>query len=155
MSRGFARARSSAILGLAALATTMASCLGDPGDPVDTSASADSDHVVVDTSVPFDVGDTVAPPPWEAPAPFDSGPYVPPDGAPLDAGDPPVTPCDADASTDTPSCALPPSKCVDATFLVYYVNSTCVEGRCHWEKRFLACPRGCSSGACTSKGTAI
>lgn len=72
---------------------------------------------------------------------------------PLDAGDPPVVACDADAQVDGGPCPAPPSVCADARWLVYYVGGACLSGLCQWEKKFVDCG-DCQKGACNVLGTA-
>jgi len=81
-------------------------------------------------------------------------PPAPPPGGPppLDAGDPPDIACGPDAGPDAGSCDRPPpSECASSSWLVYYVDGVCIDGRCSWTKRFLAC--GCRHGACCPPST--
>jgi len=81
---------------------------------------------------------------------LDTGKYGPPTGAPLDAGDLPEIAC---AGPDP--CALPPSTCANANYVVYYLGGECIGGHCSFEKRFRLCPAGCASGGCRPESTAF
>ncbi|HMJ52495.1 MAG TPA: hypothetical protein VK540_10480 [Polyangiaceae bacterium] len=62
--------------------------------------------------------------------------------------------CDIDASVDG-SCPLPPSVCVDAHWLAYFVNPGCsAEARCEWEVRYRKCMVYCSDRGCINNITA-
>jgi hypothetical protein len=74
---------------------------------------------------------------------------------PAPAGpDPPVAPCDDDASAEGGICPPPPSVCADPAWLVYYDNGQCVAGQCVWQKEHTTCHGvGCSAGSCHYLGT--
>ena len=79
----------------------------------------------------------------------DSPTFDPPElGPPPDAGALWPVQCPIDASL----CALPRSTCADSVWLVYYVGGECVDGWCHYEKRFQRCIN-CDNGGCREKGT--
>jgi hypothetical protein len=71
----------------------------------------------------------------------------PADGA-LDAAGDSIECNDVDLS----ACRPPPSHCIDAQTLGYFVNVSCVDYRCAWEQKSIACP--CVGGACQSTTTA-
>jgi hypothetical protein len=53
---------------------------------------------------------------------------------------------------DLSKCELPPAQCTDANTLRYFDNASCVDGRCAWEQKTIACP--CSGGGCQLTTTA-
>jgi hypothetical protein len=53
---------------------------------------------------------------------------------------------------DLSKCVLPPSQCTDANTLRYFDNASCVDGRCAWEQKSIACT--CSGGGCQLTTTA-
>lgn len=68
----------------------------------------------------------------------------PPPPPSVDAGPPPMMSC----STAAPTCALPPSTCLDSRYLVYYTGGTCVSDMCQYMTNLLYCPSGCVNGGC-------
>jgi hypothetical protein len=67
--------------------------------------------------------------------------HVWPDASPppFDAAPLPELAC---APTEMP-CPLPPSRCLDSHYLIYYTNGSCVDDNCtfdeHWTYCFVAC----------------
>jgi len=77
-------------------------------------------------------------------APYPDGePYVDPDAAPppFDAAPPSELACHGKDIAMT--CALPPSQCLDANYLIYYTGGECVNQRCQFETHWLYCYSGC------------
>ncbi|MBA3462850.1 MAG: hypothetical protein H0T46_23040 [Deltaproteobacteria bacterium] len=62
----------------------------------------------------------------------------------VDAGPPPMMACTAAA----PTCALPPSTCLDSRYLVYYTDGSCVSDMCQYTTNVMYCPSGCVNGGC-------
>lgn len=62
----------------------------------------------------------------------------------VDAGPPPAMSC----STAAPTCELPPSTCLDAHYLVYYTDGTCVGDMCQYTTNLMFCSSGCVNGGC-------
>jgi hypothetical protein len=73
---------------------------------------------------------------------------LPPDAPPppptVDAGPPPVVSCGDDAGT----CELPPSSCLDASYMIYYTGGTCNDGVCELTQNLMYCPWGCLGNGC-------
>ena len=80
----------------------------------------------------------------DAPPPGSEEPYVIPDAAPppFDAGPPPTVACHPNSDPAT-QCELPPSRCLDASYLIYYTGGTCVDHKCEYETHWLYCYAGC------------
>jgi hypothetical protein len=82
---------------------------------------------------------------------------------------PPVVTCGADAGDGGGACDLPPSSCADPTcadasascdpwsWVVYYDNPRCVNGRCVWDRAYFQCASfdRCSHGGCVPNFTAL
>jgi hypothetical protein len=93
----------------------------------------------------------------------DADAWVKPDAPPpsVDAGPPPVVACDSHGNPTIdagPQCPLPPSRCLDAIYLVYYTGGTCVDGICQFETQLMECDYQCATygdgnGGCVVVGT--
>ncbi len=69
--------------------------------------------------------------------------YVFPDAAPppFDAAPLPEMACTpADAGMQ---CPLPPSRCLDSHYLIYYTNGSCVDDKCTFSEQWTFCSSGC------------
>jgi hypothetical protein len=69
---------------------------------------------------------------------------APPPPPSVDAGPPPMMSC----TTAAPTCELPPSTCLDDSYVVYYTDGTCVSDMCQYMTHLLYCPTGCRNGGC-------
>lgn len=77
-----------------------------------------------------------------APLPLDAPPPPPT----VDAGPPPAMACSPDAGT----CELPPSTCLDTSYLLYYTAASCEFNTCMYASALMWCQFGCYSGGCMS-----
>ncbi|MCW5807211.1 MAG: hypothetical protein KIT31_32945 [Deltaproteobacteria bacterium] len=68
----------------------------------------------------------------------------PPPRPSVDAGPPPMVVC----SRAAPVCELPPSTCLDGSYLVYYEGGECVGDECQYTTKLLYCASGCLNGGC-------
>ena len=75
-----------------------------------------------------------------APLPIDAPPPPPT----VDAGPPPAMACGPDAGT----CELPPSTCLDSSYLLYYTAATCEVDTCAYTSALMWCVSGCINGGC-------
>jgi hypothetical protein len=117
--------------------------------PPDSDAGSSGDGASADVASTLDAALDVANDVWSAPVTArDAEPGVGLDATDLDAPgpDPPALACDADANGGI--CVLPPSRCANGLWLVYYDNGQCVGGWCTWDKRYVNCGGACYSGSC-------
>ncbi len=79
-------------------------------------------------------------------APIDTV-WVQPDAPPpsVDAPPAPMPTCTMDAG----ECELPPSTCLDQSYLLYYTGGDCVDGTCQFTTNLMYCGWGCVDGGCT------
>ena len=61
--------------------------------------------------------------------------------------------CDVDADADGGDCPLPPSVCVDTSWLAYFVEPACSAGRCEWQVLYRKCITYCAGGKCMTNIT--
>lgn len=69
---------------------------------------------------------------------------------PTNEVDAPVIPC-GETGGDAPACPLPPSTCVDATWLASFSGASCVDGTCKYDVVYTDCSASgeeCDAGAC-------
>jgi hypothetical protein len=79
-------------------------------------------------------------------APIDAV-HVYPDAPPptVDAPPAPMPTCTMDAG----ECQLPPSTCLDPSYLLYYEGGACVDGTCQFTTHLMYCgENGCANGGC-------
>ena len=92
--------------------------------------------------------------PDAASATRDSSEWIVPDAPPpsVDAGPPPVVSCKAHGNPNVDAgvqCELPPSECLDPSYLIYYTGAQCVDGTCEFTRELLYCGGlGCINGGC-------
>jgi len=110
---------------------------GGSSDSSFTHFTGTADGATVDAAVPVTVEDAAL--------------GVDLDATDLDGAGPDPDPasCGGDAGGDAGFCGLPPSRCADSRWLVYYDDGQCILGQCAWEKRYVDCAAiGCFYGAC-------
>jgi hypothetical protein len=128
-----------------ALAALVASCGRVETSPAGPGAGSDGGGATSDTgtSPPVDAAGWVEPP-WDALA-VDVATPIPPDGGP-----PPILACATDGGV---ACPLPPSVCVDDSWLRFYTGGECEAGTCVYGSVEYQCPVSpikpdCADGGC-------